>query len=266
MRLRGYYGSPNNLALYLERVLAVALAVAIAGRAPLQRGAAAAAAALSAAALVLTFSKGALFVALPVMLLVIAGGAAFLLRRQHRSMRVLWLLGALALLVVFALLPFVTTERLQSLVDLSSGTGLLRVNLWRASLQMALDHGATGVGPDNFLYAYRSGYILPQAWMEPNLNHPHNFVLDWWTRLGLPGLLLGLTFWGVLGAALLRRLLNAPAQRESRPALYLGLCAAMAASLAHGLLDASFALPDLMAVWALFTVLATAKSPQSPPQ
>jgi O-antigen ligase len=165
-----------------------------------------------------------------------------------------------------ALLPFLSSERLQSLFNFTSGTGFLRLNLWRSSLQMALDNPWVGAGPDNFLYLYRSGYILPQAWMEPNLNHPHNFVLDWWTRLGVPGLVVGLTFWGVLLASLLRRMLHATHQRESWPALYLGLVAAVVASLAHGLIDASFALPDLMAIWALLTVLATVESPQSLPR
>lgn len=67
---------------------------------------------------------------------------------------------------------------------------------------MALDHPLLGVGPDNFLYAYRSGYLLPSAWQEPNLNHPHTLLLDWWTRLGIPGVCC----WGWRGweAALLR--------------------------------------------------------------
>ncbi len=266
VRLRGPYGSPNNLALYLDRALAVALAVAIAGRGALMRTGAVLASALIAAALVLTFSKGTLFIALPLTLVAVAAGAWLVLRRQGRSTQVVWLLGALALVVAIALLPFVTTERLQTLFSLSAGTGFLRLNLWRSALQMAWEHNTVGVGPDNFLYAYRSGYILPQAWMEPNLNHPHNFVLDWWTRLGLPGLLLGLSFWGVLLAALLRRLLYAQAPRENWPALYLGLVVSVIAALAHGLIDASYALPDLMAIWALLAVLASVESAQSLPQ
>jgi len=266
IRLRGTYGSPNNLALYLDRTLAVALAIAIAGRDIQLRIVAALLAAPMAAALVLTFSKGALFIALPVILITVAVGSVILLRWQGRSTQVVWLLGALAFVVVIALIPFVTTERLRALLDLSSGTGFLRVNLWRSALQMAQDSPLIGIGPDNFLYAYRSQYILPQAWMEPHLNHPHNFVLDWWTRLGFPGLVLGLGFWAILLASLLRRMWHGQHQRESWPALYLGLTAATVGSLFHGLVDASFALPDLMAVWALLTVLATVESPQSLPR
>ena len=52
---------------------------------------------------------------------------------------------------------------------------------------MIANHPLRGVGLDGFLYAYRSRYVLPSAWEEPNLSHPHNLLLDAWTRLGLAG-------------------------------------------------------------------------------
>ena len=51
---------------------------------------------------------------------------------------------------------------------------------------------AFGVGPGSFLEAYRTRYVLPSAWQEFNLEHPHNVYLDHWTRLGLLGLVAGL--------------------------------------------------------------------------
>ncbi len=111
---------------------------------------------------------------------------------------------------------------------------------------MALDHPWLGVGPDNFLYAYRSGYILPAAWQDPDLNHPHNVILDWWTRLGMGGLLLAGGWWVSGVRSLWRSLLD-----DELAALRLGCLAAVAAATAHGLIDASYALPDLMLVWVL---------------
>ena len=81
-----------------------------------------------------------------------------------------------------AILRRADAERFRGLLDPSSATSFMRINLWRSSWQMALDHWLLGVGPDNFLYTYRSNYLLPAAWKEPNLNHPHNFLLDWWRR------------------------------------------------------------------------------------
>jgi O-antigen ligase len=181
-------------------------------------------------------------------------GGGWLLRREGRSLRPLWLLLGLSLLAGLVLAPFVGAERFQRLLDFGQGTGFLRLQLWRSAWQMALDYPALGVGPDNFLYAYRSGYLLPGAWQEPNLNHPHTLLLDWWTRLGIPGLLLGGAWLGSGVLAVSNWLRNGP-QR----ALALGALAACAAALAHGLIDVSYALPDLMIVWVLLFGLAQTK-------
>ena len=250
LRVQAFYGSPNNLALYLDRTLAVTLALAlflVPGR---WRLICAAAAAVQGLALLLTFSKGSLLLALPVTLVVLAGGGWWLLRSERRSVRRLVLLAAIAAAGVLILAPFIGAERFQRLFSLTEGTGFLRLQLWRSAWQMALDHPLLGVGPDQFLYWYRSDYLLPAAWREPNLNHPHNLFLDWWTRLGIPGLLLGLAWLGT-GIAGIFEWFRHGVQR----ALALGLLAASAAALAHGLIDVSYALPDLMIVWVLMFAL-----------
>ena len=173
-------------------------------------------------------------------------GGLVLLKQRGESRRTLWWLAAIALVGALALTPFLGTERFQRLLDFSQGTGYLRIQLWRSAWQMALDHPLLGVGPDNFLYAFRSGYILPTAWQEPALNHPHNLLLDWWTRLGIPGLVLGLTFFALGVRSIWREI-----RRGENAALGVGLLAATVAALAHGLIDVSYALPDLMLVWVL---------------
>ena len=269
-RVRGLYGSPNNLALYLERTMAVGIGywildigycvfrityyVGLSEHA-IRNTQYAILLLPQLAALVLTFSKGALFLGIPAMLLVLGAGGVVLLARQGKSLRFLWWLAGIGAVVVLGLLPFLGRERFRLLLDFGAGTtGGLRLNLWRSAWAMALDHPWLGVGPDNFLYAYRSGYILPAAWQDPNLNHPHNFVLDWWTRLGLPALLLaGLWVW--TGVRHLWQRLRSGADAG----LALGCLAAIAAALAHGLIDASYALPDLMIVWVL--LLSVDKDP-----
>lgn len=245
-RIQAFYGSGNNLALYLDRTLAVSLALTLFTHGGRQRLLWGLLAAPQALAWLLTFSKGSLFLAAPALALVLLIGGGSLLRREGRSLRPLWLLLGLGALAILVLAPFLGAERFQRLLDFGQGTGFLRLQLWRSAWQMALDHPLLGVGPDNFLYAYRSGYLLPTAWQEPNLNHPHTLLLDWWTRLGIPGLLLGLTWLGTGIVTILRWL-----QRGPERALALGVLAACAAALAHGLIDVSYALPELMIVWVL---------------
>ena len=33
--------------------------------------------------------------------------------------------------------------------------------------------------------------MLPEAWREPNISHPHNWVLDFWIQMGVLGLVAG---------------------------------------------------------------------------
>jgi O-antigen ligase len=201
-------------------------------------------AAPQALAWLLTFSKGSLLLAAPAMALVLLAGGGWLLRRQGRSLRPLWVLLGIGVAGLLVLAPFLGAERFQRLFDLGQGTGFLRLQLWRSAWEMGLDHPLRGVGPDNFLYAYRSGYLLPSAWQEPNLNHPHNLLLDFWTRLGLPGLALGLVWLGLGTWQIMHWLRRGP-----QHPLALGALAATAAALAHGLIDVSYALPELMIVW-----------------
>jgi O-antigen ligase len=246
-RVRGLYGSPNNLALYLERALPVLLAVAWRGTdrgvqaygAAIMRLAYAGAAGIVLAALLLTFSKGALLLGVPASLLALG-----LLQRDRRATWVA--LGALALLALL-LAPWLLTERFGSLLDVTRGTGFFRLKLWRSALRMIADHPLTGVGLDGYLYAYRSRYVLPSAWEELNLSHPHNLLLDAWTRLGALGV-------GVVGWLIVTFFRTAWARHSARGvqrALLLGLMASMVALLAHGLVDQALFTIDLAFVFGL---------------
>lgn len=252
-RALGAYGSPNNLALLLDRAASILIAVLVTAYPALFRPAGAAGTGASVSrpirhrripyavalmpiliALLLTFSRGALLLGLPAALLfigVMRGGRALLIA-----------LGTLAVAGI-GLLPFLGTDRFRSMLDLRGGTGFFRLRLWQSSWAMLRDHPWLGVGLDNFLYQYRTRYILPDAWQEPNLSHPHNVLLDFGTRLGMGGvavlLWLQIAFW-----RLAWRLYSRQARGEGQ-ALTLGLMASMVAALAHGLVDNSFFLVDL---------------------
>ncbi len=198
-RLRSLYGSPNNVGLYLGRVLPVLLAVVLwsGSRKPVAGGLWAEMRSWAGSvtrgrrlvylvaivpiglALLLSLSRGAILLGVPGALLALgwlAGG------RWRRITVVVLVVG------LVALIPLLRTPRFADMLNPEQGTTGFRVALWYSSLRMIRDHPLLGVGPDNFLYAYRSRYVLPTAWEEFNLSHPHNVVLDFATRLGLPGL------------------------------------------------------------------------------
>jgi len=239
-RVRALYGSPNNLALFLERGLPLLLALALWGKNPRRRVLYALAIPPVFATLFLTFSKGALFIGFPVTLLFLG------LMRGRRA--VLLALAALAILAV-ALLPFLGAERFANTFDLASGTAFFRVKLWQSAVNMIADHPLTGIGLDNFLYAYRTHYVLPEAADELNLSHPHNIVLDFWTRLGLGGAAVLLWLVVAFFRAGFHRYCCLP-EGDDRTVV-LGLLASVAAALAHGLIDNAFFLVDLAFVFML---------------
>jgi O-antigen ligase len=194
-RLRSVYYSPNNVGLYLGRVWPLLVSVVLWGKRNPSPGSSPGrggercrrvlyglALVPVTLALVLSFSRGALLLGLPAALLVMgwrAGG------------RYRW--GALALVVggALVLIPLLRVPRFASMFDLEQGSTFFRLELWRSSLALIREHPWFGVGPGNFLAAYRTRYVLPSAWEEFNMEHPHNIYLDHWTRLGLLGLLAG---------------------------------------------------------------------------
>jgi len=231
-RLRSIYGSPNNVGLYLGRALPVLVAVTLFGGDRPRRVAYGLAIVPLGLAVLFSFSKGALILGVPLSLLALgalAGGP--------------WLWASLGTVAVAAAasIPLLRTPRFASLLDTRGGTTFFRLQLWRSSWMMFRDHPWLGVGLDNFLYQYRSRYILPAAWQEPDLSHPHNILLDYGCRLGFCGLVAGLwlqvAFWRL--ALPLRRLAD-----PNRRALALGLMGSMVNFLAHGLVDASYFVID----------------------
>jgi putative inorganic carbon (HCO3(-)) transporter len=195
-----------------------------------------------------TFSKGALLLGLPAATLFLGIAGSIRASRSHRW-RPLLIAGGVLLACAAVILPLFTTERFASLLDFQRGTSFIRVQLWRGALNMALDHPILGVGLDNFLYEYRTHYVLPAAWQELSLSHPHNILLDFWTRLGILG--LGSGVW--LFAAAFRSGWRAwwLEQDPDRRALLLGLLASLVATVAHGLIDNSIFLVDLAYVFML---------------
>jgi O-antigen ligase len=272
-RIKSVFGSANNDALYLERVFAVMLGVGVIGNWRLKT--------INhqlpitsyrlwlyllglipvSLALLLSQSRGALLLGAPAAVVVMALLAGGRWRWVGIGLLAALALGFAALLseAVAPLLEGTRFARFADVFDLQNSTGFFRLNLWQSALAMLRDHPLLGVGPDNFLYAYRSFYILPIAWEEPNLSHPHNIAFDFASRLGVLGLLAGVGL--VIGYWLMVR----RTMQVSRP-VAIGCAGFLAAMLAHGLVDHSFFLVDLAFAFMLTAgVMAALSAQPSPP-
>jgi hypothetical protein len=242
------YGSPNNLSLFLDRVWPILLAVALFRSQTtinsLRRGLYASGLVLVSLTLYLTFSKGALLLGLPAA--VVAMAVIYTLRHPQHRRRVIGIAAGCLTLLAVVLIPLSQTQRFRTTFNINQGsTGFFRLKLWEASLNMLHDYWPLGVGLDNFLYQYRTRYILPEAWAEPNLSHPHNLILDFGTRIGIGGIAwlawTQVAFWQ-----------NAWKLYQMVPAsLVLGLMGSMVVLLTHGLVDNSFFLVDLAFIFFL---------------
>jgi O-antigen ligase len=243
-RARAFYGSPNNLALYLGRMLPLGLAMAWAGSTRRRRWLYGLGILPVAGSLLLTFSRGSWLLGIP---------AALLTLVVLRGGRLRWILALIVPVIVVVLLsltPLAHTERLASLLQPGQGTLLLRLQLWQASLDMARDHPWLGVGLDNFLYYY-GDYVRPGAEVDRWLSHPHNLVLDFWLRLGIGGLvILAALFVGIVHKAWQAHLWLPEGDLR---AAYQGLIAGVVVGVAHGMIDSSFFVAEL-AYWLLFAL------------
>ena len=239
-RIKGVYASPNNLSLFLGRIASLLAALLLTLPLSRRRVLYGLAALPVFVCLYLTYSRGAWLVGLPVAILFIV-----LIRKG----RTLWV-GLVALgVLLLSLIPLIWTDRLSRLWSSQDGTAFFRVRLWQGTIRMIRDHPVFGVGLDNFLYQYRTRYVLPDAWREPNLSHPHNIFLDCWTRLGIMGLVV--VFWQQLSFFKLGLKTYRGLMRGAERGLVLALLTSMVYSLAHGLIDNSFFLVDLAFVLTL---------------
>lgn len=174
----------------------------------------------------------------------------------RRRTLVVSLVGVMAAALV-ALIPltFFNVERITSIFNLgsASNTGVARGVIWSAALRIIRDHPILGIGQDQFLYQDKS-YGVPQSRLFTT-SHPHNWILDFWLRLGLPGLLwmlAALTYFFRQCFQLWKRYAN-----TALGALSLGLFASMVDFAVHGLLDMAYFTMDLaLTFWLTMGLMA----------
>ena len=246
-RLMGISFSPNQTALYLLRTLLVG--VGLLATCQRWRRALTAGCLLVAGALLLTASRGAILLGLPVGALVMAAAgrrhARFLQGRRVAVLLVLVVGLAVAVGLAYVL---VYGDRLLNIETVRS-----RLAIWLDAWSLWRHYPLLGVGPSGFYWNYPA-FLQTSPTTDPNLLHPHSVWLEYATGWGAIGLVWLGAFLGMI-VLVLRRSLRAP-----RAWHRIGILAALAAGLAHAQVDAFAALPEL-AAWnfAALALLAVPK-------
>jgi O-antigen ligase len=176
-RVRSVFHHPNELALYLGRIVPITAAYVFFVPRSWRTWAYLAATVIMLGGIGLSFSRGGYIgVAAALLLLICATGSRRLIVGYIAA-------GALVGIAAFA----TGIERFTSIIHPASGSDGLRLNIWASAARMLRDHAAWGVGLDQFVSQYPR-YISPDAWQERFTSHPHNLILDFYVRLGLLGL------------------------------------------------------------------------------
>lgn len=237
-RLASVYGSPNNVGLLLGRAIPFALTFVLIYTDNKRRYFAILSLVIMSIALALTQSVGAILFGIPTSIIVIL--ISIYGRKSILPVTGVSVLGGIGFGILTQL-----SARFANILDFSSGTNFFRLRVWESAIEIIQDHPITGIGLDQFLYLFRGQYIRPDAIWDRDLSHPHNFVLDYWTRLGIAGVVLFLviqvSFWRNCIAVLKKF-------RQHDPILLtlsIGLMGSMADLLAHGLIDNSVFVYDL---------------------
>jgi O-antigen ligase len=244
-RLAGVYGSPNNLGLFLGRCIPFALAFFIAKQGQI-RLIMALALSLMLLTVTLTQSVGSILIGIPVGIVTVI----LLTYRKKAILPTLILLG-LALGATFFLAQ--TSARFASLLDIRTGTSFMRIRVWESSLEILRQNPLTGLGLDQFLYVFSGSFVRPDAIFDPDLSHPHNIFLDFWIRLGLLGLTCLLGFLAIFWRNAF--VLWQQSQNDERRIVLIGTMGAMAALLAHGLIDNSVFVQDLVYIFVMLVAV-----------
>jgi len=244
-RLASVYGSPNNVGLFLGRCVPFALAFVLIPINRNRRLFASVTLLIMLITVALTVSIGAILIGVPIAIAVV-----ILLSFGKRAFLPIAALTAIGVGIVSILVN--VSARFASLLDLTQGTNFIRLRVWESGINIIRENPIRGIGLDQFLYLYRGQFIRPDAIWDQDLSHPHNFLLDFWIRLGFFGVLIFLFvqyhFWSMC-LKTYRHFRNT--DRVIVFAIIVGCMGSMANLLAHGLVDNSVFVLDLVYVFML---------------
>ncbi len=250
-RASGTYVSPNNFAGFLEMLLPLALAYALAGRVkPLVRALLIYAVVGILVGLAVTFSRGG-WVAAAIGLLAVL--AILMTHRNHRLPSLLLFITIIVAVggtIVAAKntgATFNYVQRIEKPAAFVTEDWAVRRDMWGAALRMWRDHFWWGVGPG--LYDYRFWAYRPES-MQTRPEWAHNDYLNLLADWGAVGGVIVLAGMAMFGVGLIKtfKYVRPPANDldrvfSNRFAFFLGASAGLLALAAHSVVDFNLHIP-----------------------
>ncbi|NTW23025.1 hypothetical protein HGA34_05845 [Candidatus Falkowbacteria bacterium] len=277
-RVVSFFGYPNAVGLYVESIIFLALGLfifsrqCVGGRCSRNRLILLLTVFTSLLAIIFAKSIGA-------SLGVAAGFVAFASLFSKRSRKVTLVLLAVAAVAVILIQPL--RHQVSKYATLNDFSGQVRRSQWRETWTMLKtdNRWLWGAGLSNYQAAIKPFHkegVFIEDYDDPDSHrklvfnaeyraahwqpleiymYPHNIILNFWTELGLAGLLLFVwiiaKFFLVLAAEL-----NPPQQNNER-AFLVGAAAAMLALIAHGAVDVPYFKNDLAVIFWLLIALVS---------
>ncbi len=132
------------------------------------------------------------------------GAVLLLLYGRRDGFKVGWKIPAIAagLLVLIGLAVVIAGGLDAEVLSEAPKALLYRIEYWRSTAAMILDHPLLGVGPGRF-QSFFARYKLPEA--SETVSDPHNFLLEIWATAGTPALITLLLLLAAFATELWRR-------------------------------------------------------------
>lgn len=246
-RLRIFYDSPNQLAMYLAPVFFIGIKLGFEklrglcsrqGKAELWKaGLVIMGTFLVALSLYLTKSYGA-WLAIAVTL----AAVFWLVYREKLRLKYLFVTAVFFVILISAA-GLGKFESIKNLGDRSSLAS--REMIWRSSVLMIRDNPLFGIGPGNFQNKYLEYQKYFPPYLEWAVPQPHNLFLAWWLEAGLVGLI------GFI-LLLIQFFHDNKKARKNNPEISLICLAVILYFLIHGLIDTTYWRNDIAVIfWAI---------------
>jgi O-antigen ligase len=249
-RLRGFFSSPNQLAMYLQPAILLALAPRSESSVHQKRGRLFCSLLFSSAlfgTMLWTKSAGA------IVGLSVGGAMCLAFWRRKRTLLFAIRLGLLLALLLGFLLPFLAVRFSPLFLSEGERSSLAsRVMIWRTATDLLRSQWLFGIGPGAFEAEYLAAQPKYPPYLEWAVPQPHNLFLAFWLETGILG--LGAFLWLIAQSIWRMTLIAADDGSAAIRSVSFAAQGALVALLVHGFVDTPYWKNDLAVVFLLLVV------------